>query len=113
MLFFEFISAYIPLIYNLKGNFMLAIQSIQNRIYEIRGERVILDFDISNLYEVETRVLNQAVKRNIDRFPEDFMFQLTPVEFTEIKNQVNNVQVPSSSQIVMMGDLPQNRTNKY
>ena len=92
---------------------MQVLQSIQNRIYELRGERVMLDFDLANLYEVETRVLNQAVKRNIDRFPEDFMFQLTSIEFTEIKNQINNVQEPSSSQIVMMGDLPQNRTNKY
>lgn len=53
---------------------MQVIQSIQNRIYTLRGERVMLDFDLSSLYEVETRVLNQAVKRNIDRFPDDFMF---------------------------------------
>ena len=92
---------------------MQVIQSIQNRIYELRGERVMLDFDLSSLYEVETRVLNQAVKRNKDRFPEDFMFQLTSFEFAEIKNQVENVEKSSSSQIVMMGDLPQNRTNKY
>jgi len=47
---------------------MQIIRSIQNRIYEIRGERVMLDFDLAALYEVETRVLNQAVKRNIKRF---------------------------------------------
>ncbi len=47
---------------------MQIIQSIQNRIYEIRGERVMLDFDLAALYEVETRVLNQAIKRNIKRF---------------------------------------------
>ncbi len=56
---------------------MQIIQSIQNRIYEIRGERVMLDFDLAELYEVETKVLNQAVKRNIKRFPQDFMFRLT------------------------------------
>jgi len=56
---------------------MQIIKSIENRIYEIRGERVMLDFDLASLYEVETKVLNQAVKRNIKRFPEDFMFQLT------------------------------------
>ena len=56
---------------------MQIIQSIQNRIYEIRGERVMLDFDLAALYEVEIRGLNQAVKRNIKRFPSDFMFQLT------------------------------------
>lgn len=52
---------------------MQIIQSIQNRIYEIKGERVMLDRDLATLYEVETRVFNQAVKRNINRFPKDFM----------------------------------------
>lgn len=92
---------------------MQKIQTIQNRIYEIRGERVMLDFDLAILYEVETRVLNQAVKRNIERFPEDFMFQLKPFEYESIKHQVNAVKQSSSSQIVMMGNLPQNRTDKY
>ena len=55
----------------------MELQIIQNKIYEIRGQRVMLDFDLSELYEVETRSLNQAVKRNIRRFPSDFMFQLT------------------------------------
>ena len=50
---------------------------IQNLIYEIRGQKVMLDFDLAKLYQVETKVLNQAVKRNIKRFPPDFMFQLT------------------------------------
>ncbi len=59
---------------------MQIIQSIQNRIYEIRGERVMIDFDLAALYEVEARVLNQAVKRNIKRFPSDFMFQLNSAE---------------------------------
>lgn len=59
---------------------MKIIKSIQNRIYEIRGERVILDRDLADLYEVETKVLNQSVKRNIKRFPKDFMFQLTVEE---------------------------------
>jgi hypothetical protein len=91
---------------------MQIIHSIQNRIYEIRGERVMLDFDLANLYEVETRALNQAVKRNIERFPEDFMFQLKPLEFDLIKQQVEALQKSSSSQTVMM-ELPQNRTDKY
>lgn len=91
---------------------MQIIQSIQNRIYEIRGERVMLDFDLAALYEVETRVLNQAVKRNSERFPEDFMFQLKPHEFEAIRQQVEALKT-SSSQIVMMGNLPQNRTDKY
>lgn len=91
---------------------MTIIQSIQNRIYEIRGERVMLDFDLATLYEVETRVLNQAVKRNIERFPEDFMFQLKPHEFESIRQQVESLK-SSSSQIVMMTNIPQNRTDKY
>lgn len=53
------------------------IQAIQSKIYEIRGQRVMLDFDLAILYGVETRVLNQSVRRNTERFPEDFMFQLT------------------------------------
>jgi hypothetical protein len=55
---------------------MNIIRNIQNRIYELRGERVMLDFDLATLYEVQRRVLNQAVKRNAKRFPKDFMFQL-------------------------------------
>ncbi len=66
---------------------MQIIQSIQNRIYEIRGERVMLDFDLAALYEVETRVLNQAVKRNMKRFPKDFMFQLNSKEWTTMSSQ--------------------------
>ena len=82
---------------------MQIIQSIQNRIYEIRGERVMLDFDLALLYEVETRVLNQAVKRNLQRFPDDFMFRLTKNEFDDIKSQVDAINKDStmSSQIVM------------
>lgn len=60
---------------------------IQRRIYEIRGQKVILDRDLAALYQVETKVLNQAVKRNIERFPEDFMFQLTEEEFNQWKSQ--------------------------
>ncbi|MES1161078.1 MAG: ORF6N domain-containing protein [Bacteroidota bacterium] len=60
---------------------MEALPVIQNKIYEIRGQKVMLDYDLAALYEVETRVFNQAVKRNINRFPEDFMFQLTPEEW--------------------------------
>jgi len=61
--------------------------SIQSKIYVIRGQRVMLDFDLAAMYGVETRVLNQSVKRNIERFPEDFMFQLTKGEFDILKSQ--------------------------
>jgi len=58
---------------------------IQNLIYVIRGQRVMLDRDLARLYEVETRALNQAVKRNIERFPDNFMFQLTKEEFEDLR----------------------------
>lgn len=66
---------------------MNEIQTIQNKIYEIRGQRVMLDFDLAAMYGVETRVLNQAVKRNSERFPADFMFQLTAEEWSFISSQ--------------------------
>ena len=59
---------------------------IQNLIYEIRGYKVMLDSDLAALYEVETKVLNQAVKRNLERFPADFMFQLTVEEFKILRS---------------------------
>ena len=54
---------------------MEQLQVIQSKIYEIRGQKVMLDRDLAEMYDVQTKVLNQAVKRNIERFPEDFMFQ--------------------------------------
>jgi hypothetical protein len=59
-----------------KNNFMELTQ-LQSKIHFIRGEKIIFDFDLATLYEVDTKVLNQAVKRNSIRFPEDFMFQIT------------------------------------
>jgi phage regulator Rha-like protein len=82
---------------------MNVIRSIQNRIYELRGERVMLDFDLAALYEVETKVLNQAVKRNIKRFPADFMFRLTASEWEDMRSQfvtTPTVITPMRSQIV-------------
>jgi phage regulator Rha-like protein len=61
---------------------------LQNMIYEIRGEKVMLDSDLAKLYEIETKVLNRAVKRNIERFPEIFMFQLTEDEFSSLRRQI-------------------------
>ncbi len=66
----------------------MELKTIQSRIYEIRGQKVMLDFDLAELYEVETRALNQAVKRNIDLFPEDFMFQLTQNEWSTMSSQI-------------------------
>ena len=60
---------------------------IQSKICEVRGYKVMLDFDLAEIYKVETRVLNQSVKRNIRRFPDDFMFQLTREEWEYISSQ--------------------------
>ena len=61
---------------------------IQNLIYEIRGYKVMLDSDLAKLYEVETKALNQSVKRNIERFPKNFMFQLTNDEWQVLRSQI-------------------------
>src|SRR5579864_4139273 len=76
---------------------------IQNKIYEIRGQKVMLDFDLAELYGVETKVFNQAVKRNINRFPEDFMFRLTPEEW----EQGTRSQIVTAAEIVDLEE-PQN-----
>jgi len=62
-------------------------ERIQDRIYLIRGQKVMVDSDLAGLYGVETKVLNQAVRRNIKRFPEDFMFQLTKEESNSLRSQ--------------------------
>ena len=64
------------------------LQPIQNKIYEIRGQRVMLDRDLAELYGVTTSNLNKSVKRNIKRFPEDFMFQLSQLEFNTLKSNL-------------------------
>jgi len=66
----------------------VAIQLIERRIYLIRGQKVMIDFDLAELYGVETKVLNQAVRRNLDRFPSDFMFQLNKEENDSLRSQI-------------------------
>lgn len=85
--------------------------TIQSKIFEVRGIKVMLDFDLAELYEVETRVLNQSIKRNVESFPDDFMFRLSKEEWAEIMSS-QIVMASSSSQIVMM-NVPKNRTGKY
>ena len=63
----------------------LQVQEIQNKIYELRGRKVMLDFDLAEIYDVETSGLKRAVRRNIERFPNDFMFELTQAEYNNIK----------------------------
>jgi hypothetical protein len=64
------------------------LQLIQNKIYDIRGHKVMLDVDLAMLYEVETKALNLAVKRNSKRFPSDFMFQLTEAEWESLRLRI-------------------------
>lgn len=66
----------------------MELEVIQNKIFEIRGCKVMLDFDLALLYNVETRVLKQAVRRNRNRFPEDFMFELTEIELNSLRSQI-------------------------
>jgi hypothetical protein len=66
----------------------MQITTLQSKIHDIRGQKIILDFDLATLYEVETKVLNQTVKRNLKRFPSDFMFQLTEDEYKSIRSQI-------------------------
>ena len=65
----------------------MELQVIQNMIYEVRGYKIMLDFELAEMYEVETRRLNESVKRNIKRFPSDFMFQLTKEEWQNLMSQ--------------------------
>lgn len=76
---------------------MQIIRSIQNRIYEIHGERVMLDRDLATLYEIETKFLNLAVRRNIKRFPSDFMFQLTQNEWENLRPQIATLESQNNS----------------
>ena len=69
-----------------------SVEQIESLILTIRGKQVILDRDLARLYGVETKVLNQAVKRNIERFPEDFMFQLSRNEIDSVKSQFVTLQ---------------------
>ncbi len=69
---------------------------IQNKIYEIRGQRVMLDFDLAHLYQVETKVLKQAVRRNSQRFPADFMFEISVEEYNSLKTSLRSQFVTSN-----------------
>jgi uncharacterized membrane protein YukC len=94
---------------------MEIIQSVQNRIYLIRGQRVILDKDIAFLYETETKVLNQAVNRNIKRFPIDFMFQLTKeeVELLRLQKKHTNEMTPNLRSQFVTSSLESWGGNRY
>jgi hypothetical protein len=71
----------------LSKNILLSLQTIDHVIYTIHGQRVMLDEDLAKIYGVGTKVLNQAIRRNKERFPEDFMFKLTIEEFANLRSQ--------------------------
>jgi hypothetical protein len=73
---------------NDKNEMMIPVEVIMSKIYIIRGQKVIFDKDLAELYEVETKALKQAVKRNMDIFPEHFMFELTEDEFANLRSQI-------------------------
>lgn len=75
---------------------MNELDNIRNKIYEIRGQKVMLDRDLAALYGVETRRLNEQVKRNVERFPEDFMFRLTKGEWEILKLQIATSNLPDN-----------------
>jgi phage regulator Rha-like protein len=84
---------------------MEIIQSIQNRIYEVRGHRVMLDRDLAGLYETETKRITEAVKRNSRRFPADFMFRLTLMEWRTLRSQFATSNAETTSGIESPSDL--------
>lgn len=66
---------------------MIRDEMVMNKIYFVRGQKVMIDYDLADLYDVETKRLKEAVRRNIDRFPDDFMFELTQTEFESLRSQ--------------------------
>jgi len=77
------------------------LEPIKRRIYEIRGRKIMLDADLAELYCVETRALNQAVKRNIERFPDDFMFPLTREEWETLKANSQHTSILTSQNVIL------------
>lgn len=95
----------------------MQLQLIHQKIFEIRGQKVMLDFDLAVLYEVETRIINQAVKRNSDRFPEDFMFRITKKEWSLMRSQfviaseqMSDNEVAMRSQSVIASQVKRNKS---
>lgn len=69
----------------MKNTQVIPVEAVENKILLVRGQKVILDFHLAELYDVETKILNKAVARNIDRFPDDFMFRLTQKEWNSLR----------------------------
>ena len=86
----------------------MQLQTIQNKIYEVREQKVMLDFDLAELYEVQTKNLNLAVKRNTKRFPSDFMFQLTKHEWETLR-----LQIETSNSLRLQNETLEKGRGKY
>ena len=84
----------------------MELDVIQNKIYEVRGVRVMLDFDLAKLYQVETKVLKQSVRRNLERFPEDFMFQLSELEWSLMSSQIVTTSIRNVLNLRYLLPLP-------
>ena len=82
-----------------KKDVAVRVEQIEERIFLIRGQKVMLDRDLASLYGVETRILNQAVRRNIKRFPDDFMFELTREEIMRISQSVTPSKIKYSKRV--------------
>lgn len=83
----------------------MELQIIQNKIYEIRGMRVMLDFDLAEMYETETKRLKEAVRRNLNRFPSDFMFELNGEEYSFLRTQFATLEQPGRGNLVSICHL--------
>ena len=83
---------------------LIPIEIIEKKIYLIRGHKVMLDRDLAELYGVETRVLNQAVRRNLDRFPEDFMFALTREEIMNLSQIVISSRIKHAPNVFVFAE---------
>lgn len=96
-----------------EANNLIPAERIERRILLLRGQKVMLDFQLAELYDVPTKVLNQAVKRNIERFPEDFMFQLSEAEFEQImRSQIVTASDPNWSQSVTSSDVTRSKSTE-
>jgi hypothetical protein len=95
----------------------MQLVTIQQKIYHVRGHKILLDYDLAELYQVETRVLNQAVKRNIRRFPENFIFRLTVEEWKQVSSSqfvitCLNKKEPKTLTLCLSGINPENQPVK-
>ena len=96
-----------------KTNKVVPIQQVDSLIYLLRGQKVMLDSDLAALYGVATKVLNQAVRRNRERFPDDFMFRLSEEELEQMmRSQIVTASGSDSSQSVMSSSVPDKKRNK-